>query len=81
MAREPLRRCVGCGRSAPKRELARLVVRDGVVVADPDAHAPGRGAYVHPTPECAVRGLRARPLARALRTTVTVPDELVDLFD
>jgi len=57
------------------------VVRDGVVVADPDANAPGRGAYVHPTPECAARGLRARRLARALRTTVTVPDELVDLFD
>jgi predicted RNA-binding protein YlxR (DUF448 family) len=57
------------------------VVRDGIVVADPDARAPGRGAYVHPTPECAARGLRARPLARALRTTVTVPDELVDLFD
>jgi predicted RNA-binding protein YlxR (DUF448 family) len=57
------------------------VVRDGVVVADPDAHAPGRGAYVHPTSECAARGLRARQLARSLRTTVTVPDELVDLFD
>jgi predicted RNA-binding protein YlxR (DUF448 family) len=57
------------------------VARDGIVVADPDARAPGRGAYVHPTPECAARGLRARPLARTLRTTVTVPDELVDLFD
>jgi len=57
------------------------VVRDGVVVFDPDAHAPGRGAYVHATPECAARGLRARPLARALRTTVIVPDELVNLFD
>jgi uncharacterized protein len=61
--------------------LARLAVRDGVVIADPEAHAPGRGAYVHRTPECAARGLRARPLARALHTTVTVPDELVDLFD
>ena len=58
-----------------------MVARDGVVVADPAAHAPGRGAYVHPTPDCAERGLRPRPLARTLRTTVTVPDELVNLFD
>ena len=58
----------------------RLVAREGVAVADPDARAPGRGAYVHPTPECAGQGLRARPLQRALHTTVTVPNELVNWF-
>jgi uncharacterized protein len=57
------------------------VARDGVVVADPDRRAPGRGAYVHPTRACAEQGLRPRPLGRALRTSVTVPDELVNLFN
>ena len=70
MAREPLRRCVGCGRSAPKRELARLVARDGVVV--PRSRRPTlpvAAPTCMPTPDCAARGLRPRPLARALRTT------------
>jgi uncharacterized protein len=57
------------------------VARDGVVVADPTRRENGRGAYLHPTPDCAARGLRPRPLGRVLRATVTVPDELVNLFD
>ena len=35
----PARRCIGCGRIAPKAHLRRLVVRDDRVVADPAAEA------------------------------------------
>ena len=41
--REPLRRCVGCGRSAPQRDLLRFAARDGALV--PGRTEPGRGAY------------------------------------
>jgi len=59
----------------------QLVLSGDRVTPDPPGRAPGRGAYVHPTPGCARRGLRPRPLGRAFRTSVIVPDELVNLFD
>lgn len=56
----PRRRCVGCGRVAPKSELLRIVAADPApvagdaperasqtcAVADPRAVLPGRGAYL-----------------------------------
>ena len=42
----PERRCVACGRRAPKAALLRLAIRADQVVADPGGSLPGRGAYV-----------------------------------
>jgi predicted RNA-binding protein YlxR (DUF448 family) len=52
----PRRRCVGCGRIAPKSELLRIVASERkspagaaaktCAVADPLARMPGRGAYL-----------------------------------
>lgn len=38
------------------------------VVPDPTATAPGRGAHVHPTPECYDLAVRRRAFGRALRS-------------
>lgn len=38
-----------------------------VVVPDPDATAPGRGAHLHPTAECYELAVRRKAFARALR--------------
>ena len=40
-----------------------------VVVPDPDATAPGRGAHLHPTTECYDLAVRRKAFGRALRTT------------
>ena len=48
----PVRTCVGCRKRAPVNDLLRVVVRTGVLVPDPRRRLPGRGASVHPTPEC-----------------------------
>jgi predicted RNA-binding protein YlxR (DUF448 family) len=37
------------------------------VVPDPNGTAPGRGAHLHPTPECLALAERKRAFARALR--------------
>ena len=37
------------------------------VVPDPNGSAPGRGAHLHPTPECLALAERKRAFARALR--------------
>lgn len=52
--------------------MLRLVVGttgDGqrIVVPDPVGTAPGRGAHLHPTPECFELAERRRAFARALR--------------
>jgi len=71
-ATEPQRRCVGCGRSAPKRELLRLVHDAGRPVPDPAQRLPGRGAYVCRDEACIERAARRGGLARAFRRPVTV---------
>jgi uncharacterized protein len=67
----PVRTCVGCRKRAAKAELLRVVAEDSgdgtEVVPDPRGHAPGRGAHLHPTPECLELALRRRAFARALR--------------
>ncbi len=74
-----MRRCVGCGERAPRARLRRLVAADGVLVADPLARLPGRGAWLHPERACAERAVSRRAFTRALRSPVTIPDDLVDL--
>ena len=70
----PVRTCVGCR----KRELAVELLRvtavstgngEYVVTADPAGTLPGRGAWLHPVPQCAKEAIRRRAFARALRIT------------
>ena len=83
---------MGCGRVAPKAALLRLAAvraEDGpeqvepgeaarhVVVADPAARLPGRGAYVCDA-RCAEAALRRRALPRAFRRPVKTPSDFVE---
>jgi len=70
----PVRTCVGCR----KRELAvgllRVVaVSTGsgkyAVIVDAAGNLPGRGAWLHPVPQCAHKAIRRRAFVRALRIT------------
>nr|WP_221199482.1 YlxR family protein [Nocardioides soli] len=68
----PVRTCVGCRERATKSELLRVTVGSDAhghpaVVPDPQGTAPGRGAHLHPTPECYELAVRRRAFARALR--------------
>lgn len=66
-----VRTCVGCRRQAARHELLRVVaVDEGTgpeLVPDPQRRLPGRGANLHPTPDCLALALRRRAFARALR--------------
>ena len=70
-----MRTCVGCRRKAEKSELVRLVWQQAVVV-DRAQRAPGRGAYLHPGPDCVALAVRRRSLGRALRVTGVDPEVL-----
>jgi predicted RNA-binding protein YlxR (DUF448 family) len=70
----PQRTCIGCRGKGDKNELLRLVRSSGS--ASPDAVAvdlkqsePGRGAYLHPDPDCLGLAVRRRALGRALKAS------------
>ena len=71
MTQTMVRTCVGCRGRAARHELLRVVVADDgtgpVLVPDPGRRLPGRGANLHPTPDCLAQALRRRAFARALR--------------
>ena len=75
---EPVRRCVGCGRSAPQRDLLRFTARDGQLVSGQEA--PGRGAYTCRRLAGFERAQTQRGFARALRQGVRVDPALTRLY-
>ncbi len=65
----PMRTCVVCGRSFPKREMVRIVrTPDGRVEIDRQGKKPGRGAYLCTDPACWDVQVAVPRLQRALRT-------------
>jgi predicted RNA-binding protein YlxR (DUF448 family) len=90
----PRRRCVGCGRIAPKSELMRIALADGGkgadvgarrAVHDAGATMPGRGAYLcaggtpaEPRAQCLAQATRRNAIARALRAKVSIDPKLVE---
>ena len=62
-----MRTCVGCRECVAKSSLLRLVAVGEAIVPDPRARQPGRGAYLHPSPDCFELARRRRAFPRALR--------------
>ncbi len=68
--RSPVRMCIGCRTREPASTLVRIVAdlaSPGGCVVDHDRTRPGRGAHIHPRPECIEQAATRRALARALR--------------
>jgi uncharacterized protein len=70
----PVRTCVGCRKRTEQAALLRVVaVQDDTstsrwqVVPDVRRRRPGRGAHVHPDPECLQTAIARRAFGRALR--------------
>ncbi|WP_245614351.1 YlxR family protein [Actinokineospora inagensis] len=48
-------------------ELLRVVHVDGRAIPDPRRRMPGRGAWLHPDPECLAKAEKRRAFPRAFR--------------
>lgn len=73
---DPIRTCLGCGATGPRRELVRLVVGDGGSVVMDERHGgDGRGGWLHPAEACLAQALRRRAFARAFRRADLAWDE------
>jgi predicted RNA-binding protein YlxR (DUF448 family) len=70
-ARAPIRTCIGCRQRSAAAQLLRVVAGPSgaghPVLPDPDRRAAGRGAWVHPDPDCVALAERRRAYGRALR--------------
>ena len=72
------RRCVGCGRSAAKRELVRLVAGEhGALSSHRAQRLRGRGTYAC-NDRCAALAARRGAFARSLRRPVRIGEHVVE---
>ena len=67
----PMRRCIGCMESKPKRELIRIAFSEGTIRPDPTGKADGRGAYLCKNAECFMKAKKRRAFSRALGAELT----------
>ena len=75
MKHVPMRTCVACRESKPKRELVRVVrVTTELVEVDRTGKQNGRGAYLCPAQECWHLAQRKRSLNHALEVTISADD-------
>ncbi|GHU49256.1 hypothetical protein FACS1894127_2050 [Clostridia bacterium] len=75
----PMRRCVGCMESKPKRELIRITRAGEDVKPDPTGKANGRGVYLCKNEACFKLARKKRALSRGLDVALS-EEQLNQLF-
>lgn len=76
----PMRRCVGCMESKPKKELIRIAGYEDTVSLDLTGKAKGRGVYLCPDTECLEKAKKKRALGRSLKMDIS-QEQLEKLFE
>ena len=77
MKKIPLRKCLGCMESFPKKELIRVVrTPEGDVCIDLTGKKSGRGAYICKSEACLKKAVKSKRIQNNLE--VSLSDELID---
>ncbi len=67
----PMRQCIGCQTSRPKKELVRIVrAPTGEISIDSVGKKPGRGAYLCPDPACLAKAQKKKALERSFEQAI-----------
>ncbi len=76
----PMRTCIACKKSAPKKELYRIVKNGEEIFLDKTGKANGRGAYVCADAECFNKLKKGKLLNKAFSCPVeeSVYDKLLE---
>lgn len=72
----PMRRCIGCMESKPKKELYRIAFYEGRLSADLTGRAKGRGVYLCHDPQCFERAKKRKAFQRNFDTNI--PEQEID---
>lgn len=68
----PMRRCLGCMQSFPKKELIRVVrTPEGEVLLDLTGKKSGRGAYLCKDKACLKKAIKAKRLQSNLEVQIS----------
>ncbi|MBO5287467.1 MAG: YlxR family protein [Clostridia bacterium] len=73
----PLRKCLGCMESFPKKDLVRVVrTPENEVVIDLTGKKSGRGAYVCRSNSCLKKAIKSKRIQNNLEVQIT--EELIE---
>ena len=68
----PLRKCIACGESKPKKELIRIVKNnENEVNVDLTGKLNGRGAYICNNATCFEAAYKSKKISRSLQIEIT----------
>ena len=68
----PMRRCLGCMESKPKKELIRIVKsQDGDISLDRTGRKNGRGAYFCDSKECLEKLIKSKRLEKEFEIKIS----------
>lgn len=73
----PMRKCIGCMESFPKKELCRIVKnKDNEILFDMTGKQNGRGTYICKKTDCFEKAIKSKRLSKFLESDV--PDEIYE---
>ncbi len=68
----PMRKCIGCMESFPKKQLCRIVKnKDNEIHFDATGKLNGRGTYICKKSECFEKAIKAKRLTKALEADIS----------
>lgn len=71
MKKIPIRTCIGCNESKPKKELIRIVKStEGEISVDFTGKKNGRGAYLCFNVDCLEKAIKTKRLSRTFETQI-----------
>ena len=71
----PLRKCIGCMESFPKKELCRIVKnKENEIFFDANGKQNGRGTYICKKTSCFEMAVKSKRLSKSLEAEI--PDEV-----
>ena len=71
MKKIPMRRCLGCYESKPKKELIRIVKnKDGEISLDKTGKKQGRGAYICCSEDCLEKAIKTKRIEKEFETEI-----------
>ena len=73
----PMRKCIGCMESFPKKELCRIVKnKEDEIHFDATGKLNGRGTYICKKAECFEKAMKSKRLSKSLEAEI--PDEVYE---
>lgn len=66
----PMRKCIGCMESKPKKDLIRIANWEGNITVDFTGKAKGRGVYLCNNPECIEKAKKKNALQRSFQMNI-----------